>query len=449
VEFNTFTRKIFQKSRDIFEEAEIFRVESENLKIGVFKGELDKFSFSNTSGVSLRGILNGSPGYSYTEAIDDKSVDILIEGALSSAESVETDTRLTLPEAGESFAAMPEPKNKLNSITTEDKIKAMLQLEEKTLSRDSRIQSVQECMYQEFKSRRIVRNSKGLDLEHSDEGGFAYVSVVSRNGTDTKTGSSYRLFRNPLEMDIDKMSEEAAEESLSMLGASPVASGMYPAVIRHNVFAELLEAFSPIFSADNVQKGLSGLKGKLGMEIASSGVTLIDDPFHKDGFSGSSFDDEGIPTSRKLIVESGVLRTYLHNIRTAEKDMTESTGNGFRTSYKTAIGVSPTNFYMEPGEHELEELLERADGGILITKVAGIHSGLDTISGDFSVQAQGYLIKKGKKEDPVNGITISGNFYDLLLHVEEIGSDLKFTLPGNGHFGSPSVLVGRISISGI
>ncbi|HCO17991.1 MAG TPA: hypothetical protein DIT39_00005, partial [Tissierellales bacterium] len=167
MEFNTFTRKIFQKSRDIFEEAEIFRVESENLKIGVFKGELDKFSFSNTSGVSLRGILNGSPGYSYTEAIDDKSVDILIEGALSGAESVETDTRLTLPEAGESYAAMPEPKNKLNSITTEDKIKAMLQLEEKTLSRDSRIQSVQECMYQEFKSRRIVRNSKGLDLEHS------------------------------------------------------------------------------------------------------------------------------------------------------------------------------------------------------------------------------------------------------------------------------------------
>ena len=256
MEFNTFTRKIFQKSSDIFEEAEIFRVESENMKIGIFNGELDKFSFSNTSGVSLRGILNGSPGYSYTEAIDDKSVDILLEGALASAESVETGTKLTLPEAGKSYNAMPESKNKLNSMTTEDKIQAMLQLEKKTLSRDKRIQSVQECMYQEFTSRRIVRNSKGLDLEHADEGGFAYVSVVSRDDTDTKTGSSYRLFRNPQEMDIDKMAEEAAEESLSMLGASPVASGMYPAVIRYNVFAELLEAFSPIFSADNVQKGL-------------------------------------------------------------------------------------------------------------------------------------------------------------------------------------------------
>ncbi len=449
MEFNTFTRKIFQKSSDIFEEAEIFRVESENMKIGIFNGELDKFSFSNTSGVSLRGILNGSPGYSYTEAIDDKSVDILLEGALASAESVETGTKLTLPEAGKSYNAMPESKNKLNSMTTEDKIQAMLQLEKKILSRDKRIQSAQECMYQEFTSRRIVRNSKGLDLEHADEGGFAYVSVVSRDDTDTKTGSSYRLFRNPQEMDIDKMAKEAAEESLSMLGASPVASGMYPAVIRYNVFAEMLEAFSPIFSADNIQKGLSGLKGKLEMKIASSGVTLVDDPFHKDGFSGSSFDDEGIPTYRKLIVESGVLRTFLYNIRTAHKDMTESTGNGFRTSYKSAIGVSPTNFYMEAGEHELEELLERADGGILITMVAGIHSGLDTVSGDFSVQAQGYLIKNGKREDPVNGITISGNFYDLLLNVEAIGSDLKFILPGNGHFGSPSVLVRKISISGI
>lgn len=449
MDFNTFTNKVFQKSENIFEESEVFKVENENLKIGIFKGELDKFGFSNTSGVSLRGILNGSPGYSYTEAIDDKSIDILLEGALSSAESIETDTRLTLPEAGGIYSPMPELDRKLNSMTTEDKIKTMLQLEEKTLSRDSRIQSVQECMYQEFKSRKVLRNSKGLDLEHADEGGFAYVSVVSRNDTDTKTGSSYRLFRDPQEMDIEKMSEEAAEEALSMLGASPVASGFYTAVIRYNVFAELLEAFSPIFSADNIQKGLSGLKGKLEMEIASSGVTLIDDPFHKEGFSGSSFDDEGTPTSRKLIVDRGVLKSYLHNIRTAEMDMAASTGNGFRASYKSAIGVSPTNFYMEQGEFELEELMERAEGGILITMVAGIHSGLDTVSGDFSVQAQGYLIKKGEKEDPVNGITISGNFYDLLSNVEAIGSDLRFILPGNGHFGSPSVLVNKISISGI
>lgn len=449
MDFDTFTNKVFQKSGKIFEESEIFKVESENLKIGIFRGELDKFGFSNTTGVSLRGILNGSPGYSYTEAIDDKSVDILLEGALSSAESVETDTRLILPETGGIYSPMPALDKKLDSMATEDKIQAMLRLEEKTLSRDSRIQSVQECMYQEFKSRKVVRNSKGLDLENVDEGGFAYVSVVSRNDTDTKTGSSFRLFRDPQEMDIEKMSEEAAEEALSMLGASPVASGMYSAVIRYNVFAELLEAFSPIFSADNVQKGLSGLKGKLEIKIASSGVTLIDDPFHKDGFSGSSFDDEGTPTSRKMIVERGVLKSFLHNIRTAEKDMVASTGNGFRASYKSAIGVSPTNFYMEPGDLELEELMERAEGGILITMVAGIHSGLDTVSGDFSLQAQGYSIKMGKKENPVNGITISGNFYDLLSNVVAIGSDLRFILPGNGHFGSPSVFVNKISISGI
>lgn len=449
MDFNTFTNKVFQKSGNVFEESEIFRVESENLKIGIFKGELDKFGFSNTSGVSLRGILNGSPGYSYTEAIDDKSVDILLEGALSSAESVETDTRLTLPEAGGKYSSMPELNKRLNSMSTEDKIQAMLQLEEKVILSDSRIQSVQECVYQEFKSRKVVRNSKGLDLEFAGEGGFAYVSVVSKNDTDTKTGSSYRLFRDPQEMDIEKMSEEAAEEALSMLGASPAASGIYTAVIRHNVFAELLEAFSPIFSADNIQKGLSDLKGKLEMKIASSGVTLVDDPFHKDGFSGSSFDDEGTPTSRKMIVERGVLKTYLHNIRTGGKDMVASTGNGFRASYKAAIGVSPTNFYMEPGDLTPEELMKRAEGGIFITMVAGIHSGLDTVSGDFSLQAQGYLIKKWKKEDPVNGITISGNFYDLLSNIEDIGSDLRFILPGNGHFGSPSVLVNKISISGI
>lgn len=449
MDFNTFANKVFQKSGNIFEESEIFKVESENLKIGIFKGELDKFGFSNTIGVSLRGVLNGSPGYSYTEAIDDKSIDILLEGALSSAGSVETDTRLTLPEAGESYCTMPVLDKKLDSMTTEDKIQVMLQLEEKTLSMDSRIKSVQECIYQEFKSRRLIKNSKGLDLEHDDEAGFAYISVVARNKSDTKTGSSYRLFRDPKKIDTDEMSKEAADEAVSMLGASPVDSGMYSVVIRYNVFAELLEAFSPIFSADNVQKGLSGLKGKLEKKIASSGVMLIDDPFHEAGFSGSSFDDEGTQTSRKLLVERGVLKTYLHNIRTAGRDMTASTGNGFRASYKSAVGVSPTNFYMEPGDFELEQLMAKAEGGILITMVAGIHSGLDTVSGDFSVQAQGYMIEKGKKGDPVNGITISGNFFEMLSNIEAIGSDLRFILPGNGHFGSPSVLVNKISISGI
>lgn len=244
------------------------------------------------------------------------------------------------------------------------------------------------------------------------------------------------------------MAAEASDEALSMLGASPLDSGVYPALIRFNVFAEILEAFFPIFAADNVQKGLSGLKGKLGEKISSNIVTICDDLFCQEGFAGTPFDDEGAATSHKSVIDSGVLSTYLYNTRSAAKDNRDSTGNGFRASYKSPFYTSPTNFYLKRGNKSIEELLELAEGGLLITMAAGLHSGLDTVSGDSSVQVQGYLIKSGSRNKPVNGVTISGNFYDLLNNIEEIGNDLHFIFPASGHFGSPSIFVKEASISG-
>lgn len=448
MDFKDFSDKVFQKSMTKFDEAELYRIDSETKKIGIFNGELDKYGFSNTSGISLRGIRAGSPGYSYTEAIDDKSIDILIEGALGSAEDVESDSVLSLTEGGLIYPSLPDNNGKFSDLTTDDKIEIMLKLEKSTISRDERIKTVQECLYQEFGSSRSILNNKGVDLNYQSKGGFAYISVVAKQENDTKTGASFRIFRDPGSLDIEDMADEAASEALSMLGASPVDSGMYPVVLRFNVFAEILEAFFPVFAADNVQKGLSGLKGKLETVIATKNITIWDDPFHEDGFSGTPFDDEGIPTFKKLIIEKGVLKTFLYNLRSASKEGKESTGNGFRTSYKAAVGISPTNVYLEPGDSSLEDLLKKADDGIFITSVAGLHSGLDTVSGDFSVQAMGYRIKNGVKGKPVNGITISGNFFKVLESIESIGSDLRFTLPGNGHFGSPSILVRGASISG-
>ena len=396
MEFNKFADNVFQKSSSIFQETELFKQENVSKKLGVFQGELEKFSFSSTSGISLRGIKDGKPGYAYTEIMDDKSVDILLEGALGNAESVDSEIQVSLLDQCNEYPKIDNLVLRLDSIETQAKIQLMLKLEKSALEKDLRITSVQDCIYQEFAATRSIINSRGMSLEDKAEGGFVYLSVVAKQDEDTKTGSSYRLFRDPADLNVDEMAAEASEEALSMLGASPVDSGVYPVVIRFNVFAEILEAFFPIFTADNVQKGLSGLKGRLGEKIASKIVTICDDPFCGDGFAGTPFDDEGAATGYKNVIDGGVLCTYLYNSRSAAKENRNSTGNGFRASYKSPVSTSPTNFYLKTGDKSLEELLGLAEGGMLVTMAAGIHSGLDTVSGDFSVQAQGYMIKIGR-----------------------------------------------------
>ena len=166
------------------------------------------------------------------------------------------------------------------------------------------------------------------------------------------------------------------------------------------------------------------------------------------GLGSCTFDDEGFPTSKKNIVSEGVLRNYLFNSKTAAYESRQSSGNGFRNSYKSPIGTRPTNFYLMPGEEDFDKLLESVADGVCITEVTGLHSGLSAISGDFSLQAQGFVVRNGKMEEPVNGVTISGNLVDLLGNMESVGSDLMFGLPGGGHYGSPSVLVSEINVSG-
>ena len=194
---------------------------------------------------------------------------------------------------------------------------------------------------------------------------------------------------------------------------------------------------------------LSLLKGKLKTKIASDIVTLIDDPLMEKGLASIPFDDEGVATYTKAVIGEGILNTYLYNLKTAKKDGVESTGNASKASYASPIGTSPSNFYIKPGNNDIDELKKLLGKGLLITEVQGLHSGANPVSGDFSLGAKGFLIKNGLIERPVEQITIAGNFYKILLDIVDLGSDLKFGIPsGSSCFGSPSVIVKEMSVAG-
>ncbi|MCK4552382.1 MAG: TldD/PmbA family protein, partial [Tenericutes bacterium] len=263
--------------------------------------------------------------------------------------------------------------------------------------------------------------------------------IIVNDGNDQRTGFDVQITNDFTDYDVDAFVKEVTENALNSLGAQPVPSKNYPIVFSSLGFATLLSAFQNIFSAQAVQKGLSLLKGKLNTEIGSTLINIVDDPFMKKSSSSRSFDDEGVATKYKYLVKDGLLETFLHNLVTAKKAGVVSTGNGF------GGGISTVNFKVEAGESSLEEMLDSLDEGLYITNVEGAHAGVNSVSGDFSLQAAGYLIKKGKKVQPVALITVAGNFIEMLKNVTMVGSELKMT-----YFGvtSPAIKIKSMPVSG-
>lgn len=442
--YKELSERIFEAGKDKFEAMETYIERSKEIEIAVFKGEIDRYNISDTEGLSLRGISNGKMGYSYTEKLDESSIDMLIEEAYENGKYIDSLDREIIFKGSDEYKKLNISSN-LKETPLEQKIEFVKSLEKEAFSLDSRIVSVGECVYDEMEISRHLFNTNGLKLEDNMSIAFSYIIVIAREGEDTKTGLSYRIVKDFSKLDYKVMAKEAVDEAISRLGARPVKSGNYSAIIRNDVFAEILGSFSSILYADSVQKGLSLLKGKVGQEVASSKFTLVDDPFIEEGFNVCSFDGEGTATKVKNIIDKGVLTTYLYNWKTALKDGAGSTGNGFRNSYKSSVTTSPTNLYVQKGEKSLDELMKLMDSGVMITDVQGLHSGLNPVSGDYSLSAQGYLIENGKVSRPLNLITIAGNFFETLKDIEEIGSDFRFSTNG---VGSPSILIKKLSIAG-
>ncbi len=441
--------KIFEKGRQQgLGDMEVYYSAGRSLSLKVFQKELDGYSLSESEGLSLRGVYKGKIGYSYTEKVDESSIDLLLKNVMENATIIDSDDEEFIFEGSKEYKKTDTFNPALESVEESEKIKFVKQLEEEAYKLDERIVSVETCVYGDGYGETIMSNTKGLYLHDKNNIDYTYIVVVAKDKDDIKTGMAYRTGNDFSELDPKEIAGEAVKEALSMLGAKSVKSGDYPVVVRNSAAADLLEAFAGIFSAESVQKNLSLLKGKLNQQIGSEKFTLIDDPFMERGLASKSFDGEGVACRYKKVIDKGVLKTYLHNLKTAKKDGIETTSNASKGSYKSSIGIAPSNFYVEKGEKSLDEIISEMDRGILITELQGLHSGLNSISGDFSLAALGYEIKGGKKSGPVEQITVAGNYFEMLKNIEEVGSDLKFGLPGDAYIGSPSLKIKKLAIAG-
>lgn len=446
MELNLFVKELFSKAQEEgFYEYEVYYVDRESLSISVYKEEVEKYNLNNSAGLSFRGKFGDRIGYSYTEILDEDAIEMLVKKAKENVLAIENNDIQFIYEGDKEYKEISTYHEELEDIPADKLINIAISMEKEAKKYCNKVESFSGCSVSYSSGKYGIINSKGLNLSNKSNLLTAYVVPIVKDLDKMYDGCGYVVAKSLNDVKPDKIAKMGVDEALSKIGGTSIASGNYKVIINNEAMVSLLSTFAGIFSGDAVQKGLSLLKDKEGEIIAADIVNLVDDPHLEDGLASVSFDDEGVATLKTYLIKNGKLNSLLHNLKTANKAGVKSTGNGFKSSYASPISVSPTNFYIEPGINSLEEMTKKINKGLIITDFAGLHSGANSITGDFSLAAKGFYIEDGIKTHPVEQITVAGNFFTLLNNIEEIGSDLKFPMSS---VGSPSIVIKELSIAG-
>lgn len=446
MDYNAFKEAVIAAAKAAgLEDYELYYEGSEDTDVGVFQHEVNQFSSSVSGGVCFRCLVNGKMGYASTEDMDPVKADALVKRAVDNARVLEAEEPVFLCEGGKTYEKLNIAPYELPS--TEEMISTALEAQEKLYAADPRVVDGCETEVLRQKFRYAICNSKGLDLSYENTvAGLVSAAVVSDG---KEMDNDYEIKLGKLDtIDVDAVARKAAEKAVGKLGGDVAPTAVCPVIFAPEAMSSLLAAFSPVFSAENAQKGLSRLGDKEGTVIASSAVTLVDDPFHPQSPIPINFDGEGCPTHTKKVIENGRLNTLLYNLKTAAVAGKETTGNGSKSGYASAVGIRPFTFYVAPGEMTEEELLKKAGKGVYINSLGGLHAGANAVTGDFSLQSAGFLIEDGRKTTPVKSFTVAGNFYDFLKKITDVACELEVKSTGRTAFASPSVLVSELSIAG-
>lgn len=429
-------------------EYEIYYMSGAESSVATLNRQVNSSTLTKNGGLCLRVLKDGKMGYASTELLTEQEMIELVDRAISNAAAVEKLDTVGIYGGSESYEE--NRLAKFEPMTAGELRAAALATAEAIYSADGRI--TDGTMTQAASSSSEVRivNSHGLDLSCS--AGVNVIvgeAVVDIEGEKESDFSFKALDKNNTGKAIAELVKDATEGALSKIGADVVPSGKYNIVLDGKMMNSFMSVFSSAFSAKQVLDGMSPLKDKVGEKIASEIITVIDDPQREGSTVGTPFDAEGVATHRKAVVENGVLKTYLHNRETALAMNTETTANASKGDYASPIGIRPYFFSIEPGKDTADELLAKAKDGIYITEVKGLHAGANTVTGDFSLESAGFMIRDGKRAEAVKSFTVAGNFFELLSSITAVADEVKSGVQmGLTAFGSPDVLIPDMSVAG-
>ena len=431
-----------------FEECEASFAQDSSMSIDILKGEVSSYENSVTSTLSFRGLKNGQMGYCSTNILNDDSIDFLLKSAMENCEVLnDEDPQFIYCDENNKDLYFSQTTEAFSKNTYKKFEELGLGLEKAILALDERIDAVDILSINCGTGPFLIINSKGLH-SYRDTDGISLVAsgrAIDADGS-VKSGGHYWIGKDIDDFDQEKFLKKFKENLIGKMGAKSVKAGSYKTILRNEAFQQFFMVFFGNFLATTMQRGLSLLADKEGTKIASDALTVKECPMLEKALTKIPFDDEGVLTTEKAIIDKGTFATALYDLKSAYKAGRQSTGNGFRAG--SAVSEMPTNLVVEPGEKDLAGLMEEVGEGIMLTDLSGLHAGVNAISGDFSLLCEGYLIEGGKKGRPVEQITVAGNFYDVIKSIKSVGNDIINLPSGEAEFFTPSVYVGELAISG-
>jgi PmbA protein len=407
--------------------------------------EVESLKEAGSRGAGIRVLSGKRTGSSYTSDLSPEGMDRMVRAALELLTITSED-----PEAG-----LPEPQD-LGQIGTdlhlyddaiarmdpEWKIAQAKRAEDVALNTDPRIENSEGASFDSHLGNRVFANSRGFVGSYRTSSCGLAVSPVAKQNGSMERDYWYSSSRAAAGLESPEcVGRQAAERALRRLNPRKVTTQKAPVVFDPRTARSLLNDLFGAVSGSAIYRHASFLVGKLGERIASEGLTIVDDATMPGLFGSSPFDDEGVVTRRTVVVERGVLRSYLLNTYTAKKLGLKTTGSASRGVTGNA-GVGPGNFFIEAGATPPEKIIAGVKNGLYVTTLIGATA--NTVTGDFSSGAAGLWIENGELAYPVSEITVAGNLKTMLMDLQQIGSDLEF----RGSVAAPTILIGEMTISG-
>ena len=427
-------------------DAEAWAEETRSRNVRVYDGAVESLSDAGGRGIGVRAFLDGRSGYAYGTDLSDDGIASLASAARENAAVADSDEHGGLPEQTGAADVEGLHSEELRRWETDRIVELALEVERAARSREG-VSQVETTVYSDSDATVALANSRGFGGAYSATQAWAYSSAFAGEGADLMTGLGVDLARDPAALDPAAIGAEAADRALALAGARQPESRRCAVVLDPFVAASFVGFIGGMLSADAVQRGRSLFADREGDEIAGQALRVADDATDPGGPGSAPFDGEGSAARRTPLIEDGRLLTFLFDSRTARKAGRETTANASRGSYRAPPGVGTSNLLVEPGERSADELVSGAGDGLYVTDVAGLHSGVNPVSGTFSVGASGRLIEGGELGPPVREITIASDLVSMLRAVEAVGSEARW-VPFGGSVKAPPLLISEMAVSG-
>ena len=427
------------------EELEVYVSRGRSTTIKAYGGEVESLRSGTSQAIGVRVVVEGRQGFASAGSLDPDVVADTLAEARENLLFAEVDEHQGLAEPD----GVPSPgldlvDRAVLDMSEEDKIAVAIDLEKRCFDADERVSGVRTSAWSDGWGEAALASTTGIAVY--SEGGSCSVGVqpLAVDGDETQIGYGGDAARRPDALDYDKVIEDAIEGATGLLGATKPSSERVTVVFEPSVAASFLGTVAGSLTGDRVLKGRSPFAERLGEAIAVPQLTLVDDPTDPRSLGADNHDGEGLAARRNVLIEAGVLGGFLHNSYTARRAGSVSTGSAVRGARSTP-GVGLHAMTIVPGELSREAIFKSVGTGIFVRGVNGLHSGVNPVSGDFSVGAYGHRIRDGELAEPFREATIASTLQRMLLDLIIVGGDFEFLPSGTG---MTSLAISDVSLSG-